>query len=133
MRASSRRICEYFSFSWQLRFLRRSEVHKYLGSETSFVCKGYFIVFKKYSDLQEELNDLKRKLKVFYTAVNVSWLTSLWTKILYGGQTLLCIQMLASVQHPDELGPSVQRKQQLSDGYWDFPEKCCSMLLKIRL
>jgi len=53
-----------------------AEIHKYLGSETSFVCRGCFTVFKKYSELKEELDDLMRKLKVSYTAVSVSWSTS---------------------------------------------------------
>ena len=37
------------------------------------------------------------------------------------------------LQHPVELGPSEQRKQQLSDEYWNIPEKGLSILLKIWL
>lgn len=52
-----------------------SEIHKYLGSEPSFVCKGCFTMFKKYSEIKEQVDKLKKKLEVSYSAVHVSCYT----------------------------------------------------------
>ena len=49
-----------------------SDIHKYFGSDPSFVCKGCFTVFKKYSELKEQVDKLKKKLQVSYSAMHVS-------------------------------------------------------------
>ena len=48
-----------------------SDIHKYLRSEPSLVCKGCFTLFKKYSELKEQVDKLKKKLQVSYSAVHV--------------------------------------------------------------
>ena len=37
-------------------------VHQYIASEPAFLCKRCFTVFKKYSDIRDELTALKEKL-----------------------------------------------------------------------